>query len=298
MPTLFSTFSSPRSARISAASMKSIHPGSWCLALLGTPICTLLLAGCGGGINQSPTSSKGTGTAAGNITGNWQATTTPTTGPALGTLSGSIDQSGGITSSGQFTTGVLHASSVCFTASPNIPIQGFVDASAVSLNSFQVNQMYLGLTATLNPSGVLQTGNYTVHGGCADGSSGGFTATRYAAFTGTYSGSVGTYGTSSRILSLTSLQASVGNGSGDFDVSGTTVFTGFSCFTHGTVQFGSKISGAAFSLLLSTDDTQGGQVTLTGTIDSAAQQVTLTAYQVSGGACNGQSGVGALTIQQ
>ena len=265
--------------------------------LLGSAAAAML-TGCGSGGTASPYVADPVVapiSAAGNTSGNWQGPLTATGGTkALGMLSGSIDQSGGTTSAGQFTTAVFRINSDCFSETPSIPSQGFIEDTAVSLNSFAVEHQYLTLTGTTSKAGTAITGTYAVHGGCSDGSVGNFSIVRYAPFTGTYTGSVAPSG---HTLTITTVQADGGDGSGAFPVTATASFAGFSCFTQGTALAAadvSAISGASFQLLFTTDDRSGGQLQVTGTLSPDASTATAVTYSVIGGNCGGQSGSGTL----
>jgi hypothetical protein len=202
-----------------------------------------------------------------------------------------------MTSQGQFTTSVFQISSACFTQSPDVPLQGFVDGLAVTLNSFAVNQQYVVLTSTMNPGGSSISGQYAVHGGCADGSTGSLNGVLYAPFTGSYSGSLGSEGATARSVSLQLVQESVGNGSGGFTISGSATFTGFSCFSTGTMSLtgDATISGSTVRLLFLTDDAGGGQILFQGTLDPTAHQFSNVGYTIKGGLCDGQTGSGSLS---
>ena len=256
-----------------------------------------MLTGCGSGGTASPYVTDpvvAPVSAVGNTSGNWQGPLTATGGTkALGMLSGSIDQSGGTTSAGQFTTAVFRINSDCFSDTPSIPSQGFIQDTAVSLNSFAVDHQYLTLTGTTSNAGATITGTYAAHGGCSDGSVGNFSIVRYAPFTGTYTASVAPSG---HTLTITTVQADGGDGSGAFPVTATASFTGFSCFTQGTAMAadGPAISGASFQLLFTTDDRSGGQLQLTGNLSPDASTASAVAYSVIGGNCAGQSGSGTL----
>jgi len=211
-------------------------------------------------------------------------------------LAGNIDQSGGMTAAGQFTTSVLKADASCFTTVPSIPLQGFVSGTSVSLNSFAVDSQYIALNGTMADSGGNVTGTYAVNGGCANGGAGTFILTRYAALTGTYAGlatdSTGTV----HAVSVTSTQASGATGGGAFNLTATATLSGFSCFTQATSAEGT-ISGSSVDLTFVTDDRAGSTIHVTGNAAADASGVTSVLYTVSGGGCSGQTGAGTLERQ-
>ena len=225
-------------------------------------------------------------------TGNWQGSLTAAAGKKpLGVIAGSIDQSGGNTSSGQFTTAVFRIQAACYSGTP-VPSQGFVKDTALTLNSFAVEHQYLTLNGTIAAGNGTISGTYSANGGCADGSSGSLALQRYAPFTGTYaSATAQTPG-----LSITTSQSDGADGSGAFPVAATAKFTNFGCFTEGTAMLtdNPEISGATFDLLFTTNDRAGSTLHLTGTINVQATAATAYTYTVAGGACNGMTGTGTL----
>ena len=250
------------------------------------------LAGCGAGgtiLDPAAQSTPPPLDASTIVTGNWQAQTTPASGTkSLGTFSGGIDQNGGNTSSGQFTTSVFRFGSPCFATVRAVPAQGFVNVRSVALNSFAVESQYINLTGTSANSGSTITGDYKIYGGCADGSSGGFTMNRYAPFAGTYVSSTG--------FSITTTQAAGADGSGAFPLNATGSFPGNTCFSKGTAmsQDLPAISGSSIYLVFTTDDRSGGKLLITGTISADASQVLSYQYSIQGGTCAGQAGNGSM----
>lgn len=226
-------------------------------------------------------------------TGNWQGQLIASAGKKpLGVISGSIDQSGGTTSGGQFTTSVFRIGAPCYANTP-VPAQGFVKDAAVTLNSFAVEHQYLTLNGTVAAAGTSIDGTYVINGGCADGSSGSMSLQRYMPFTGTYMSAQG--GVSG--LTITVSQSDGADGSGAFPVVATAAFNNSSCFTDGTAMMSDSpyISGASFDLPLTTNERGGSTVHLTGTISVDATTVTQYAFRVTGGECDGTSGTGMLT---
>lgn len=264
---------------------------------------TLGFMGCALPATTAPASSSSTPAPAPpvsvteNISGNWQGVLTAKSGTmALGILAGNIDQSGGVTSAGQFTTSVLRASSSCFTTVPSIPLQGFVSGTSVSLNSFAVDSQYIALNGTMANSGGIVTGTYAVNGGCADGGAGTFTFTRYAPLTGTYTGSATDSTGTVHTVSITSTQSIGATGGGAFDLTGKATFSGFSCFTQSTSAKGT-ISGSAVDLTFVTDDRAGSTIHMTGNATADAGGIASVLYAVSGGGCSGQTGTATLARQ-
>lgn len=263
-------------------------------AIASASLVLAALTGCGvPPTNAAPTNPPTTPTAPVALTtGNWQGNLTAAAGKKpLGVIAGTIDQSGGNTSSGQFTTAVFRIQAPCYAGTP-VPSQGFVKDTAMTLNSFAVEHQYLNLTGTIAAGNGTISGTYAVNGGCADGSNGSLALQRYAPFTGTYaSAAAQTPG-----LSITTSQSDGADGSGAFPVAATAKFTNFGCFTEGTAMMTNnpEISGASFDLLFTTNDRAGSTLHLTGTINVQATSVTSYTYTVAGGACSGMTGTGVL----
>ena len=264
--------------------------------LLASFVC--LTAGCGsGGSASGGGSATPPPPSAGNISGNWQGSLASSS-TMSSSIFGSIDQSGGVTSSGQFTTSVFHITSSCFVSNPDIPAQGFVDGSAVTLNSFTVASQNVVLNATAGSTGDTLTGTFSIYGGCADGSKGIFTAQRYDPLTGTFSASFPSAPTSTARLLLT--QTTADDGGGGFDMTGTASFSGFNCFNSASITegTGSRVSGSSFILEMATNEAAGSTVAISGTFNPSATYISNLSYKVTGGACNGQSGIGTGTLAQ
>ena len=245
--------------------------------------CLVAMFGCAT-TPSGTTSAVTTTNTKGNITGNWQGTLTPAAGtPQLNTLSGAINQYGASGTAGQFTSGVFHIGADCFVASPIVPTEGEVNATAVTLDSYGVNQQFFHLQAQSSADASTFQGTYTVDGGCADGAHGSIAAVRYSALSGTYQ---------SAATMLTVNQDAAATGSGTFLLSGTAKFTGNSCFTAATAteQAVNYVQGSTVHLTLQTNDTAGATYTLTGTANPAADTISDAQYLISGGKCDGQQG--------
>ncbi len=256
------------------------------------------LSGCGSGIHGVLPADLSGDTTGGNVTGNWQFTFKPAANtPVLTAASGSIDQSGGNTSQGQFTTAVLLLTAPCYSSGKQLPTQGFATANGLSLNSFGDVGQYLNFVLTIANSGDSLSGTYTVQNGCAAGAHGTLAGVRFLPLTGTYAGAF--TGGAQRAATLQLQQSAQQAGDGGFLLSGTAAFSGFSCFAHGTTSepVGGSVSGSAATAHFITDEPAGSSVDLTGTFDPAAKTWTVTQYTVHGGGCDGQTGSGALSVQ-
>jgi hypothetical protein len=176
-----------------------------------------------------------------------------------------------------------------------IPLEGTVQGTAVGLHSFSVNGQYVTITATKNTKATQLTGTYSVSGGCANGAAGNITGTRYAILNGAYAGTIAGGGQS---IQVNVAQNTQGTGSGNFFVSGSATFAGISCFTTGTMAAeNGSIIGNTVVLNFATNDPNGAQAVLTGQIDPAADTLTLSSVDVTGGSCAGSLGGATLTLQ-
>lgn len=232
------------------------------------------------------------------LTGNWVLQTTPNAGTTPFTsLSGFMNQETQNYGVSNTVTAALEAQpSTCYLGADLIPLQGNVTGTTLGLRSFDVNGQYLSIKGTSDSTGTHLTGTYTISGGCANRAAGTFTGTRYAIFKGTYAGSVA--GGTGRSLQITVAQNTLGTGSGNFFVSGSAAFTGFTCFTTGTMASSvGSIIGNAVQLDFTTNDVNGSHVLLSGTIDPTASALTVTSGQVTGGNCSGSLGTATLNLQ-
>lgn len=267
------------------------------MAALTLTITGMVLAGCTKGGGGGSGGSGSTGNSPLPASGNWVFQVTPKSSPTPFTsLAGFINEEG--QGSNQFVTAALQAQTgACYTDAGIIPMYGGTSGSGLSLISFSVDSQVLSLDGDVASDGKSFTGKYSITGGCADGASGTATGTEYAAVNGTYSGSID--GSSPpETLNLTVAQYTQGTGDGAFLTSGTATFGGIGCFSQGTLaaQNGTVI-GNAVNLTFNTNDPGGAQLNLVGTIDTAAQTLTLATIQVNGGSCPGSLGTAVLTLQ-
>jgi hypothetical protein len=261
-----------------------------------------ILIGCshpgGSGSGSGPGNGSGSGGPAVDVTGNWQIEFTPTHSPApISSMAGYLTQQG--QGANQFTTAALQAqTSGCFADAATVPMSGETSGSDVNLASFAIDGQTLSINVQANTNGNQFSGNYSIAGGCAGGAAGTVTGTEYASLTGTFSGSV-TGSNPAVTLSLSLSQDAAGTGLGNFPVSGSAAFTGISCFSQGTLtaQNGSII-GDTVTMDFTTNGSQGAQVQMNGTIDSAASTLTLSSIQINGGSCSGSLGSATLLRQQ
>ena len=226
-------------------------------------------------------------------------TVTPSSDPGKVTsATGSLAEDTTSGTQGYFTTAVLIVSGTCFAAAPVSPSEGFSTLTSLSINSLPTNGQFLSLTTTIGSSGAAMSGTFQIGGGCGDGLHGTITGTRLPVLNGSYAGSLTGAGSPSATLSLA--QSSFPAGDGTFGLSGSAAFTGFSCFTKGTAQGGpaSNITGPHVTATFVTNESVPSTIQFSGaTLDATGKTLTAATYNVSGGACAGQSGTGTLTLQ-
>ncbi len=232
------------------------------------------------------------------LSGNWEIQTTPTTAPTPFTnLAGFINEQGQNPGVDDLTTVALQATpGSCYQDAMIIPMKGSTQGANLHVQSFSVNGQILTIKAKKDATATHLNGTYSISGGCADGAAGTIDGTQYANMSGTFAGSIDG-SNPAETLSLNLSQFVQGSGNGSFLVSGKGSFLGISCFSTGNLdsQNGSVV-GKAVSLLFNTNDPKGAQLQLDGSIDSAADTLTLSQIQVIGGSCPGSLGTATLTL--
>ncbi len=252
-----------------------------------------------GSSESSSSDSNGTPGPFVTITGNWEFTAKATAGAVpFSVLSGFINEAGtSATESNYVTMAFQVQSSTCYSNSPEISMQGGMMVDGMDLMSFPVDSQTLTAHITKNAAADQMTGTYDIKGGCADGEQGTLTGTLYAPLTGTYSGMISGTG-SSKAIQLTLAQDDQGTGDGHFYVTGTAAFTGFPCFSTGTISGeNSFVTGSSASLTVVTNEVSGSQLTLHGTFDPAADTLTVASMDVTGGNCAALTGGAVLTLK-
>lgn len=277
----------------SAWRSEAVRPALWPLAVFTV---ALVITGC---TTAGTPITGGSGPTSYNyLTGNWVLQVTPTSGGTpFTTLSGFINEEDDKPGVNDNATAAFQAQpSTCYLGADIVPWYGYVYGTPVDFYSFDVNGQFVTIKATKNAAATQLTGTYSIAGGCANGDTGTITGTRYAVLKGTYAGSLAN--NSAQSMQLTLAQNVTGTGSGTFFVSGTATFAGFSCFTTGTMASTSgSIIGNTVQLNFTTNDVNGSNVILSGTIDPTAITLTLTSGSIQGGDCSGSLGTGTLTLQ-
>ena len=264
------------------------------LALLG---CVTSLTGCGGNVS-TPVGSSPPPANYNYLTGNWEFVVTGT-GLPFTAMAGFINETSETPGTFDPVTAVFQVTpdTACYTGATTLPLSGSVGLTTLKLTSFSVNGQTVRMTATKDSTATNLTGTFQASSGCVKGATGSFTGTRYSALTGTYAGPL-TSATIPQTMSLNLTQMSQGTGDGTFLTFGSATFTGFSCFNKGTLLAPSGIVlGSSVSLTFTTNDPSKAQLVLVGSIDQAADTLTLSSATVTGGSCSGSYGGAVLTKQ-
>ncbi len=257
----------------------------------------LPLAGCAVS-NTSSTAPTTPSQSSSSITGNWQGSLVATAGTApLTAFAGSFSQNGSQSSAGQYTTAVLHVSGPCFVDSPLLPLQGNNSAGTIGLDSYTVNGQSLHLSSTASATGSTMQGTYTVAGGCANGASGTFTASRVAPLTGTFTGTVAAGSSAGPGVSLALSQAADTTGSGTFLLTGSLTLAGTGCSLSAAAPAAeaSYAQGSSLNVQFAATDGSGAAATLVGTADLTGKHIAPLHLTVQGGTCAGTYTAGTLT---
>ena len=266
-------------------------------ALVALPflLCTFFI-GCGRGgipplISTPPVT---TGTGNWSITGYYEDTPN-TFAPYY--IEGSL-----INTNGQIT-GVFHIGTNCFGFSAtDIPYTGTLDSkNNLSITSSSVNGQILTVQGLISSDGsTLSRANFAVTGGCSrsivgitrsDGPGAEETTTgvRIPSLSGTWTSAISTTGPATVISSELLTQSSAPDVHGDYALTGTVTAQGSSCFSRGTLQSGSFVSGNAGRERILMEDGSTLNATLQVNYGSASQAKP-TLYlpgTITGGNCNG-----------
>jgi hypothetical protein len=203
------------------------------------------LTGCGPNLFTFTTDTTGTGNWF--ISGSYSPKLTSSGGISLYLFGGALTNIDGQ------VTGVLHANTSCFgNGATDIPYSGTVDTKRnLSIRSSPVNGQVLSLSGILSADGsVLNNANFSIIGGCSgDIVSGTFNegpgalaqtqATRIGSLTRTWT----PVQSSNLPFTETLIQSPTPDVHGDYALAGTVTVQGSPCFTQGTLQPSSFISG-------------------------------------------------------
>lgn len=251
------------------------------LAVVGLSMASMVLLSCGSSTTNSG-SGGGPGDAMFDIKGNWQIITTSQSGASGG--AGGVFQ--GYFQNNSFTGTLSNLQPACASSAA---LNGNVNRTHVTF-SLNENGQSLNFDGSISATGQLN-GTYTSSsGGCTNGDSGTWTATRIPAVTGNWSGTL-TPDASGQLafqLAGTLNQDLKGNVSGSANV------TGSGCFSALALSTPMPIAGQ--KLVIMGQDQGGSAMRLTGQVDPTGSSMTVD-YVVTGGTCNAQTGTGTLKKQ-
>jgi hypothetical protein len=240
-------------------------------------------------------------------TGNWIVTGFYQSGPSIFAYSfgGSLVNNGGQIS------GVFHINQSCFgDGATDVPYTGMLDnTNTLTITSSPVNGQVLTFLGTLSSDGSsVSDGIFKVTGGCSGGimsitipEAGGATmetkAYRVPSLTGSWGSASWTpvAGGDEFPLSEELTQASAPDVHGNYALTGTVTVTGSNCFTHGTLQSGSFISGLLGREIVKMNDGSTIDAVITGSYGGQTgtrPTLLLEPGSISGGNCNGPIEVG------
>ncbi len=243
----------------------------------------VLLTGCG---QINPALRVGTA-----LAGNW----------AFAPASSSVTLNLGFTQGAYETVSAVGrlAGSSCVSSQTNILLTGSVDANN---NVTLISTPFGGTTLTLrgqvaaNGKGMAAANWVFAGGDCASLGKADVTATNYSTIGGTYQGTFVDAHDDPMAVSAFLQQTTQPDGNGQFSVSGTATFPSNGCFTQQPTVTSSLVTGSSLSMTY-TDPGSGAVLRSTGSFNSAATQLTITSWSITGGTCNGDSGTGTMTLE-
>lgn len=250
----------------------------------------VLLAGCGGVVETAagPPPDVTIGTGNWLVSGYYQASPNNIDPYSFG---GPL-----VNNNGQLS-GVFHIDQACFgSGATDVPYTGTMDAkNIVNTTSAGVNGQQLTFTGLLSADGsTITQGSFKIVGGCSGTIvSGTFppdgngvqetTAYRLPSLTGSWAMNFG--------LAEQLAQSATADANGNYALTGTVMVQGSPCFTQGTLQPGSYVSGVSGQEIIKMNDGSVIQGTLNvsfnGQISSSIFGVDLHPGTVTGGNCNG-----------
>ena len=261
------------------------------VGLVAVSLLCALVAGCGGvvEVNAPPPPDVTAGT------GNWLISGFYEVSQGFNPYS----FSGSLVNENGHLNGVFHIDQPCFgSGAMDVPYTGTVDAkNVVNIRSAPVNSQVLTFTGLLSADGSTMTeGSFKIVGGCTGSIvSGTFdegpgvpatlqtSAYRLPSLTGSWM--------MSSSLSEQLTQSSTPDASGHYALSGTVTVQGSPCFTQGTLQPGSFVSGVSGQEIVKMNDGSTLQGTLgvsfNGQLSSSILGLSLHPGSVKGGKCDG-----------
>ena len=247
-------------------------------------LVSLLATGCS--TTQSGSALSGT-----TISGNWSFTA-----PASQSAPAPLTLNAGFTEgTDQTVNAVAHLSGAqCVSAATGIVLTGSVRTNNQLVLT---SKPFAGTTLLLK--GQMAAGGKAISdaswsfsaGSCAALGATAVKATDYSEINGTYSGTFVDSDNNQLAISATLTQTTQPDENGQYHLSGSASFPGNPCFTQPIVT-DSLVTGSSVS---TTYSQEGASITAVGTFNSAATELTVTNWMVTGGLCDGDTGTGLLT---
>jgi hypothetical protein len=187
----------------------------------------------------------------------------------------------------------------CIGSATNILLTGSVGGNnQMMLVSSPFNGTTLTLQGQVTPNGTgIAAAKWSFAGGnCGALGTANVTATNYAEIDGTYTGTFVDASGNDLAVSALLEQTTQPDLNGQFSLSGTTTFPSNSCFVDQPSVTTSLVTGNSLTMTY-TDPGSSAVLTASGTFNSAATQLTITSWSITGGACGGNSGTGSLIEQ-
>ena len=254
-----------------------------CFLAATSGLALILLAGCG---QINPALRVGTA-----LAGNWTfASSSSGAMLNLGFTQGAYETVSAV--------GRLQGTS-CVSPQSNMLRTGAVDGNN---NVTLISTPFGGTTLTIrgqvaaNGKGMVAASWAFAGGDCAALGKADVTATNYSTIGGTYQGTFVDANNNQLPISAFLQQTTQPDGNGQFSVSGTATFPSSTCFTQQPTVSSSLVTGSSLSMTY-TDPGSGAILTATGSFNSAATQLTITNWAITGGSCNGDSGSGSMSLE-
>jgi len=193
---------------------------------------------------------------------------------------------------------VAHLSGTsCVSPNTNILLTGSVGGdNQMMLVSSPFSGTTLTLKGSVTPDGkAIGNAAWSFAGGnCGAIGAANVTATDYSAISGTYTGTFLDASGNQLAVSAFLEQTTQPDLNGQFSLSGTASFPNNSCFSQQPTLTTSLVTGSSLSMTY-TDPASAAVLTASGTFNSAATQLTIASWSISGGSCNGDTGTGLLS---
>ena len=187
----------------------------------------------------------------------------------------------------------------CVSPTTDILLTGSVGGTnQMLLISSPFNGTTLTLKGQVTPDGKeIANASWSFAGGnCSTIGTADVTATDYSEISGTYTGNFADTDGNQLPVSAFLEQTTQPDQNGQFSLSGTATFPNNTCFSEQPTLTTSLVTGSSLSMTYS-DPGSGAVLTASGTFNSAATQLTIANWSISGCYCNGDSGTGLLTEQ-